>query len=49
MERPHEYAPIEWVELTEDKISLSSLSGMNEVESDSKGTCLLYTSPSPRD
>ena len=37
MERPHEYAPIEWVELTEDKIPLSSLSGMKEAESDSKG------------
>ena len=37
MERPHEYAPIEWVELTEDKIPLSSLSGMNVAESDSKG------------
>ena len=38
MERPHEYAPIEWIELTEDKIPLSSLSGMDKVESDSKGT-----------
>ena len=36
MERPHEYAPIEWVELSEDKIPLSSLSGMDKVESDSK-------------
>ena len=32
MERPHEYAPIEWIDLTEDKIPLSSLSGMDEVD-----------------
>ena len=37
MERPREYAPIEWVELTEDKIPLSSLSGMDESSSESKG------------
>ena len=36
MERPHEYAPIEWVELSEDKIPLSSLSSMDKAESDSK-------------